>query len=66
MKERGHMGNIDIEIIEARLTKLEEAVFGMDYETAKRVVDTYMEALKNNPGVEASPWVLKAEKILGV
>lgn len=52
------MENPDIEKIKARLARLEEAVFGMDYETADNVVTSYVEALKENPELEASPAIL--------
>ena len=56
----------EIEEIKTRLSRLEEAVWGMDYETARRVVDSYIGATEENPYIDASPAVLRAEKMLGV
>ncbi len=55
-----------IERIKTRLVRLEESTWGMSYDTAKDIVDGYIEATKENPNIEASPSVLLAEKILGV
>ena len=60
------MENTEIEQIKKRLARLEEEVFGMTYEEAEAVVDSYVDAVAENPGLGASPSLLKAEKILGV
>lgn len=49
-----------------RLTRLEEAIWGMSYDTAKDIVDGYIKAIEENPNIEASPSILLAERILGV
>ncbi len=60
------MDTNDVEQIKERLVRLEEAVFGMDYETALHIVDSYIEASKENPCIEPSRRFLKAEKMLGI
>lgn len=56
----------ELEEVKKRLARLEEAVFGMDYETAEAVVDSYIAAVKENPDTKASRHVLEAERLLGV
>ena len=56
----------DVEQIKERLVRLEEAVFGMDYETAYHIVDSFREASKENHCLEPSHRFLKAEKMLGM
>ena len=60
------MDTNDVEQIKERLVRLEEAVFGMDYETALHIIDSYMEASRENPYIEPSRRFLKAEKMLGI
>lgn len=60
------MAKTELEEIKARLSRLEEATWGMSYDTAKDIVDSYIEAIKENPNIEASPSVWLAERILGV
>ena len=60
------MENGDIEEIKARLSRLEEEVFGMNYETANAVLNSYLEAMEEKPYISESPCVLRAEKMLGV
>lgn len=60
------MENPDIEKIKARLARLEEAVFGMTYDEAETIVNSYIAASRENPSVIASKAVLTAEKVLGV
>lgn len=52
--------------IEGRLERIEQEVFGMTFEEASRIVDNYIEATKENPRIEATASLLKAEKMLGV
>ncbi len=59
------MDTKDTEEIKARLARLEEEVFGMDYKTAERVLDRYLEATKEKPYILPSPSVRRAEKVLG-
>lgn len=56
----------ELEEVKKRLARLEEAVFGMDYETARLVVDSYIAAVQETPDIEASRHVKQAERILGV
>ena len=60
------MKKAEVEQIKNRLSHLEEAVFGMTHEEAEATVDSYVEAIKDNPDIKATPAILKAEKMLGV
>jgi len=60
------MAQTEIGEIKKRLARLEEVVFGMTYNDAEAIVDAYIDAAEQNPNIEASSHVLKAEKILGV
>ena len=64
--ENEEMENEEIEQIKSRLARLEEEVFGMDYEKAQRVVDSYLEATEKNPNIPATDSVFRAERLLGV
>jgi hypothetical protein len=52
--------------VKARLRALEAELFGMTYEDAEATVNSYIEAIKENPDIEASEQVKHAERILGV
>lgn len=52
--------------IKTRLSQLEKEIFGMDHEDAQAVVNSYVAAAQENPYIEASSAVKKAEKMLGV
>ncbi len=60
------MDTNDVEKIKERLARLEEAVFGMDYETALHIINSYTEASRENPCIEPSHRFIKAEKMLGM
>jgi hypothetical protein len=52
--------------IKGRLARLEEATWGMTYDEAQATVNSYIEAVKENPDIEASEQVKDAERIIGV
>ena len=56
----------ELDKIKARLNQLEEATFGMTHDDAEAIVDSYVGATEENPRIEASEQVKKAEKMLGV
>lgn len=56
----------DNELVKTRLARLEEATFGMTHDEAEAVVNSYVEAAGENPSIEASEQVKKAERMLGV
>lgn len=56
----------ELDKVKARLARLEEATFGMTYDEAEAVVNSYVEAAKENPLIEASAHVKKAERMLRV
>jgi len=56
----------ELDKIKGRLARLEEAMFGMTYDEAQATVNSYIEAVKENPDIEASEQVKKAERIIGV
>jgi hypothetical protein len=56
----------ELDKIKARLARLEQETFGMSYEEAEATVDSYINASEQNPQIEASEQVKKAEMVLGV
>ena len=60
------MDTNEVEQINERLVRLEKIVFGMDYENALRIIDSFTEASKENHSLEPSHRFLKAEKMLGI
>jgi hypothetical protein len=56
----------ELDKIKARLARLEQETFGMTYDDANAIVNAYAQAVDENPHIEASEHVKKAEQMLGV